>query len=369
MRVMTILGTRPEIIRLSRVIPALDAAFAHTLVHTGQNHAAGLSGAQFAALGVRAPDVWLGAAGASGAETIARVIAGADAALAAHRPDAVLILGDTDSALAAIAARRRGVPVFHMEAGNRAFDPRVPEEVNRRIVDHIAAVNLPYTRLARENLLREGLAPDAIIVTGSPLHEVIDWYRPQIEASSAVAGLGLAPGGYFAASAHRAENVDAPERLRALIDVLMAVAARAPVVLSVHPRTAARLEALGGVWPAGVRALEPMAWPDWMALCVGARAVLSDSGTLTEEAALMAWPAVALRDAHERPEGDECGVTILAGLRVERVLVALDLLAARTGPPPCPEDYRARDVSRKIVEIIAGRVDWAQRRAGRGIEP
>jgi UDP-N-acetylglucosamine 2-epimerase (non-hydrolysing) len=282
LRVATVLGTRPEIIRLSRVIAAFDAALDHVLVHTGQNHDPALDQVFFDELGIREPDHRLEVAAATPAESIARVIAGVDAVLAAATPDAVLILGDTNSALAAIAAKRRRIPVFHMEAGNRCFDERVPEEVNRRIVDHVADVNLPYSAIARENLLREGLPPDRVIVTGSPMREVLEHYRPRIDAADALARLGLAEHGYFLVSAHREENVDDAYRLRALYDLTVALADRhrLPVVVSTHPRTRARMEALGLADTAGggaVRFLRPFGFPDWIRLQLGARAVLSDS--------------------------------------------------------------------------------------------
>lgn len=364
LHVMTILGTRPEIIRLSRVIPALDAHFRHTLVHTGQNHDHALSQVFFDGLGLRAPDIWLGVAAATPGQAIANIIAGADAALAEHRPDAVLILGDTDSALAAIPAKRRGVPIFHMEAGNRAFDARIPEEVNRRIVDHIADVNLPYTQLARANLLREGIAPDSIIVTGSPMREVLDHNAPAFAASRVLADLALEPRGYFALSAHRAETVDVPDRLARLMDVADAVA-RAhglPLIVSTHPRTARALAALGRAPHPLVRLCPLFAYADWMRLQLDARAVLSDSGTLTEEASILGSLAIALRETHERPEGFEAGTMLMTGLSPERALEALALLATGRAAEAHP-DYAERDVSAKIVRILLSYTDWVRLRS------
>lgn len=363
LHVMTILGTRPEIIRLSRIIPALDAHFRHTLVHTGQNHDHALSQVFFDGLGLRAPDVWLGVAAPTPGQAIANVIAGADAALAKYQPDAVLILGDTDSALAAIPAKRRGVPIFHMEAGNRAFDARIPEEVNRRIVDHIADVNLPYTQLARANLAAEGIAPDSIIVTGSPMREVLEHNAPKFAASRILADLALEPRGYFALSAHRAETIDVPDRLARLMDVIDAVAhAHAlPLIVSTHPCTARALAALGRAPHPLVRLCPPFAYADWMRLQLDARAVLSDSGTLTEEASILGFPAIALRETHERPEGFESGTMLMTGLSPERALEALALLA--TVPSAAAHsDYAERDVSTKIVRILLSYTDWARRR-------
>ncbi len=366
LHVMTILGTRPEIIRLSRIIPALDAAFRHTLVHTGQNHNPRLNGIFFDELGLRAPDVRLDVAADSPAGAVAKVIAGTDAALAEHAPDAVLILGDTNSALAAYAAKRRHIPIFHMEAGNRAFDPRVPEEVNRRLVDHLADVNLPYTQLARANLLREGIAPDSIVVTGSPLREVLDHYAPQIAASRVLGDLGLEPRGYYALSAHREETVDDPAALARLLGLLDALgtAHGLPMILSTHPRTAARLAAMGATPHPLVRLCAPFGFADWVRLQCDARAVLSDSGTLTEEAALLGFPAIALRDANERPEGFEEGTLIQTGLSVGRVLNGLAVFAAPgSAAMRAPADYAPANVSAKIVRILLSMTDWARRRA------
>lgn len=370
LRVATVLGTRPEIIRLSRVIAAFDAALDHVLVHTGQNHDPALDRVFFDELAIRAPDHRLDVAAATPAESIGRVIAGVDAVLAQARPDAVLILGDTNSALSAIAAKRRRIPVFHMEAGNRCFDDRVPEEINRRIVDHVADVNLPYSAIARANLLREGLPPDRVIVTGSPMREVLDHYRPRIDASDVLARLGLAERGYFLVSAHREENVDAPERLRALYDLLAGLADRhgRPVVVSTHPRTRARMQALelpdvaaGGA----VRFLPPFGFPDWIRLQVGAHVVLSDSGTITEESTLLGFPALNLRDAHERPEGLEEGGPMLVGLdaaRVAQALRVLDLQPRGPGAWARPvHDYEARDVSQKVLRIVVGYTGYVNR--------
>lgn len=370
LRVATVLGTRPEIIRLSRVIAAFDEALDHVLVHTGQNHDPALDSVFFDELGIRAPDHRLDVAAATPAESIARVIAGVDGVLAATAPDAVLILGDTNSALAAIAAKRRRIPVFHMEAGNRCFDDRVPEEVNRRIVDHIADVNLPYSAIARENLLREGLPPDRVIVTGSPMREVLEHHRARIDASDALVRLGLAEHGYFLVSAHREENVDDPARLRALYGLLVGLADAhgLPVVVSTHPRTRARMEALGLADTAAggaVRFLRPFGFPDWVRLELGARAVLSDSGTITEESTILGFPALNLRDAHERPEGLEEGGPMLVGLDADRVALALRVLARQPRGPGAwarpVHDYEARDVSGKVLRIVVGYTGYVNR--------
>ena len=367
MKVMTIVGTRPEIIRLSRVIPALDAAFDHVLVHTGQNHDRELNAIFFEELEVRAPDFDLGAAGDTPSETIAGVIRGADRLLALECPDAVLVLGDTDSCLAALAAKRRQIPVFHMEAGNRCFDERVPEEINRRIVDHFADINLPYSSIAREYLLAEGLPADRIIKTGSPLFEVLNHYRPLIDQSDILARLDVEPGKYFLASVHRAENVDSDERIRRVAECLAAVAEsyEQPILVSTHPRTRKRIEALGLEFHAQVRLLQPFGFLDYNALQLNARAVISDSGSISEESAILGFPAINLRDSHERPEAMEEAVVTMTGLSSERLLQALSILddgRGRNAPPPrLPADYSVPDVSAKIVTIILSYTDYVRR--------
>lgn len=360
---MTIVGTRPEVIRLSRVTAALDRDTDHVLVHTGQNHDRGLNAIFFEELGLRAPDYDLGAAGETPAETIGRVIMATDQILAIERPDAVLILGDTDSALAAIAAKRRQIPVFHMEAGNRCFDERVPEEINRRIADHIADINLPYSSIAREYLLAEGLPPDRVIKTGSPLFEVIGHYRLKIEQSDALSRLGLESGRYFLVSAHRAENVDCDDRIRLLADTLTAIAERfdEPILVSTHPRTRKRIEALKLAFHPSVRLLEPFGFLDYCALQLNARAVLSDSGSISEESAILGFSAINLRDAHERPEAMEQAVVMMTGLDPGRVLLGLEVLAAQQMRPQLPADYGVPDVSDKVVRIILSYTDYVRR--------
>jgi UDP-N-acetylglucosamine 2-epimerase (non-hydrolysing) len=363
MKVMTILGTRPEIIRLSRVIPALDRHTEHVLVHTGQNYDHELNQIFFDDLRLRAPDHILDVAGASAAETMGRVIIAADTVLAAEAPDALLILGDTNSALSAIAAKRRRIPIFHMEAGNRCFDERVPEEINRRIVDHIADINLPYSAIARDYLVAEGIPADRVIKTGSPMYEVLSHYRPGIDASDVHHRLGVEPGHYAVVSCHREENVDSDERLRRLADMLGTVAGLhdEPILISAHPRTRKRIEALGLAFDPRVRVMKPLGFLDYNALQLHARAVLSDSGTISEEAAILGFPALNIRDAHERPEAMEEAVAMLVGLDRERVLQGLAILAARTAPPRLPADYAVPDLSEKIVRLILSYADYVRR--------
>jgi len=366
---MTIVGTRPEIIKMSRVIAELDRHTDHLLVHTGQNFDYELSEVFFRELGIRRPDRFLEAAGETAAETIGHVIMRTDALLVRERPDAVVLYGDTNSCLAVIAAKRRRIPVFHLEAGNRSFDQRVPEEVNRRIVDHTSDVNLPLTEHARRYLLAEGLRPETVIKIGSPMPEVIAAHRAQVESSDVLARMGLPDGGYFLVSAHREENVDEPERLAMLLDVLGALVERhgRPVIVSTHPRTRLRLAAREGEpLSEHICLLPPFGFYDYLHLQQHARCVLSDSGTLTEEAALLGFPGVMLREAHERPEGMDAGVVVMAGLRRERVLQAVDLVVAQHaagGPRSAVPDYGDLDVSRKVVRVILSYVDYVRRTA------
>jgi UDP-N-acetylglucosamine 2-epimerase len=368
LKVMTIVGTRPELIRLSRTIALLDRHCSHVLVHTGQNYDRELNQVFFDELGIRAPDHYLNAAAATPAATIGQVIALSDQALERERPDAVLILGDTNSSLAAIAAKRRKVPIFHMEAGNRCFDMRVPEEINRRIVDHVADVNLAYSQIARDYLLREGLPPDRVIVTGSPMREVLEHYRERIEASDVLARLGLDAHGYFLVSAHREENVDDPARLQALVRMLESLAAdhAMPVVVSTHPRTRSRLEAQGLAGSDAVRFLKPFGFLDWVKLQTRANAVLSDSGTITEEASILDFRALNLRDVHERPEGFEEAAVMMVGLDYDRVRDGLRVLedqprgGHRLLRPV--RDYLPDNVSHKVLRIIVSYTDYVDRR-------
>ena len=360
---MTIVGTRPEVIRLSRVMAALDSATDHVLVHTGQNHDRELNAIFFEELELRAPDYDLGIAGETPAETVGRVIVGVDQVLAMECPDAVLVLGDTDSCLAAIAAKRRRIPVFHMEAGNRCFDERVPEEINRRIVDHTADINLPYSSIAREYLLAEGFPADRVVKTGSPLFEVLNHYRKKIDRSKVLKQLGVQSGGYFLVSAHRAENVDSDERITVLAEILSAVAERynKPILVSTHPRTRKRIDALRLEFHPLVQLLKPFGFIDYSALQLNAHAVLSDSGSISEESAILGFPAINIRDAHERPEAMEQAVVMMTGLGPDRALQALEILAAQERRPLSPADYTVPDVSEKVVRIILSYTDYVRR--------
>ncbi|MSQ71290.1 MAG: UDP-N-acetylglucosamine 2-epimerase (non-hydrolyzing) [Betaproteobacteria bacterium] len=367
MKVMTIVGTRPEIIKLCCVIRELDRAVQHVLVHTGQNYDYELNQIFFDGLGLRKPDRFLDAAGGSVAETIANVIAKTDAVMAEEQPDALLLLGDTNSCLAAIAAKRRKIPIFHMEAGNRSFDERVPEEVNRRIVDHVSDINMPYTEHARRYLLAEGIRPETVIRTGSPMKQVLASQRDAIKGSLALTEHGLEPGRYFVTSIHREENVESDLRFGQLLDSLGAVAARydMPIIASTHPRTRKRLEGMPGRQPKGIRFLKPLGFADYIKLQQHAYCVLSDSGTLTEESSILGFPAVMLREAHERPEGMDEGTLVMSGTRAERVLDAVALITDRharkdrvTRPVP---DYDVDDVAAKVVNIILSYTDYVNR--------
>ena len=364
LKVVTVVGTRPEIIRLSRVMAALDEATEHLIVHTGQNFDYELSEVFFEEMGLRRPDRFLEAAGGSPAEMIGKAIIAADEVFAADKPDALLVLGDTNSSLTVIPAKRRRIPIFHMEAGNRCFDQRVPEETNRRIVDHTADVNLPYSSIARAYLLAEGLPPDRIIKTGSPMLEVLNHYRPGIEASDAVGRLGLAPGRYFLVSAHREETIDSDRQIARLAETLAAVgqAYDEPILVSTHPRTRKRIEALGLTFDPRVRLLKPFGFFDYNALQLKARAVLSDSGTISEESAILGFAALNLREAHERPEAMEEAAVMMTGLSPDRVLQGLAILGRQAGRRVrLPADYDAPDVSAKVVRIILSYTDYVRR--------
>ena len=366
MKVVTFVGTRPEIIRLSRVIAALDTHCDHVLVHTGQNYDYELNEIFFADLSIRKPDHFLDAAGQSSAETIGNVIARADGLLREIMPQAVLILGDTNSSLAAISAKRLKIPVFHMEAGNRCFDQRVPEEINRKIVDHISDINLTYSAIARENLLREGLPADMVIRTGSPMMEVLDHYRGRIDASRILTGLDLEPHKYFVVSTHREENVDRKENLLKIAGILGDLADRYgfPVILSTHPRTQKRIDEWGIAFHPSVRLAKPFGFSDYIALQRSAFAVLSDSGTITEESAILNFPALNLRETHERHEGMEEASVMMVGLNVDRVRQALDVLATQARGAErtlrIPADYDAPNVSQKVLRIILSYVDYVK---------
>ena len=371
LKVMTIVGTRPEIIRLSRVIDKLDQHCEHVLVHSGQNYDYELNEVFFSDLGIRKPDAFLEAAGATAAETIGQVIVAADRVLQKYEPEALLLLGDTNSCLAVIAAKRRKIPIFHMEAGNRCFDFRVPEEINRRIVDHTSDINLTYSEIAREYLLREGLPPDQVIKTGSPMREVIEYYRAGVAASSVLPRLELTERQYFLVSSHREENVDSPQNLQRLFDVLNAVAQQygQPVIVSTHPRTRKRMDAMGLSAHPLVQFHKPFGFLDYIRLQTEARAVLSDSGTITEESSILNFPALNLREVHERPEGFEEAAVMFVGLDVDRVLQGLDVLASQSRGEQralrMVADYTPDNVSDKIVRIILSYTDFVNKKVWR----
>ena len=367
MKVVTVVGTRPEIIRLSRVMAALDEHCEHILVHTGQNYDYELNQIFFDDLGIRKPDFFLNAAGASGAETIGNVIIAVDRVLAEVNPEALLVLGDTNSCMAVIPAKRRKIPTFHMEAGNRCFDMRVPEEINRRIVDHTADINLTYSTIARDYLLREGLPPDMVIKTGSPMFEVLQYYRPGIEASDVLERLGLEAGKFFVVSAHREENIDSDKNFLKLVDVLNEVAAHFgyPVIVSTHPRTQKRVDALGITFHENVRLLKPLGFKDYNKLQLESKAALSDSGTINEESSILNFPALNLREAHERPEGMEEAAVLMVGLEVERVMQGLQLLDSQERGTDrtlrLVADYSMPNVAAKVVRIIHSYRDYVMR--------
>jgi UDP-N-acetylglucosamine 2-epimerase (non-hydrolysing) len=367
LKVMTIVGTRPEIIRLSRVMEKLDRYCQHILVHTGQNYDYELNKIFFDELGLRAPDYYLDASGETAIATVGSVLTKLDPLLESQRPDAVLLLGDTNSCLAVIAAKRRKIPIFHMEAGNRCFDARVPEENNRRVVDHLSDINLPYSDIARECLLREGLPPDRTIKTGSPMFEVLHYYRPKIEASTVLQRLKLEPRRYFVVSSHREENVDSPAQLAKLVTVLNGLSQhfKDRIIVSTHPRTRKRLDAAGVTLNRLVELMKPLGFPDYVALQCNAKAVLSDSGTISEESAILNFPALNIRDAHERPEAMEEGSVMLTGLDAERVFHGLKILADQPRGEErllrLPADYQMPNVSDKVLRIIVSYTDYVNR--------
>jgi len=369
LKVMTVVGTRPEIIRLSRVLASLDTYCDHILVHTGQNYDYELNQVFFDDLGVRKPDFFLDSAadGGGAAQTIGNLIIGVDRVLAEVQPEAMLVLGDTNSCLAVIPAKRRKVPIFHMEAGNRCFDLRVPEETNRRIVDHTADVNLTYSTIARDYLLREGLSPDLVIKTGSPMYEVLTHYRPRIDASDVLTRLDLNEGGYFVVSAHREENIESPQSFAKLVNVLNTVAEdyKLPVIVSTHPRTQKRIDATGSTFHPLVRLLKPLGFHDYVKLQVSARAVLSDSGTINEESSILNFPALNLREAHERPEGMEEAAVMMVGLELDRVCQGLAILSSQPRGEArslrLVADYSMPNVAEKVVRIIHSYTDYVNR--------
>lgn len=369
LKVMSVVGTRPEIIRLSRVLAALDRHCEHILVHTGQNYDYELNQVFFDDLGVRKPDHFLdSAAGSRGAaHTIGNLIISVDQVLADVAPEAMLVLGDTNSCLSVIPAKRRKIPIFHMEAGNRCFDQRVPEETNRRIVDHTADINLTYSTIARDYLLREGLPPDQVIKTGSPMYEVLKHYLPRIESSEVLRRLGLQEQEYFVVSAHREENIDSDRAFAKLVSVLNALATDydVPVIVSTHPRTQKRVDASSTTFHPNVRLLKPLGFLDYVKLQTSARAVLSDSGTINEESSILNFPALNLREAHERPEGMEEAAVMMVGLEVDRVRQGLSILASQPrGAQRVLElvaDYANPNVSEKVVRIIHSYTDYVRR--------
>lgn len=368
LKVMTIVGTRPELIKMSRVMAELDAHTQHILVHTGQNYDYELNQLFFEELGIRKPDHFLNAVGENAAQTIGQVIIKADEVMAQENPDAVLFYGDTNSCLAVISAKRRKIPVFHMEAGNRCFDQRVPEELNRKVLDHLSDINLVLSEHARRYLIAEGVRPETIMKTGSHMREVLDYYMPKILASDVLGRLGLTAGRYFLVSAHREENVDVPENLRDLLDSLNALAETYsfPVIVSTHPRTRNRLDALdAGPLNPLIRFAKPFGFFDYNKLQMEAYCVVSDSGTITEEASLLNLPAVTIRNAHERPEGMDVGTLIMTGLKKNRVLDAVKVVVAqhdrnaRTIQPVA--DYDSGAVSKQVLRIVLSYTEYVNR--------
>lgn len=366
-KVATIIGTRPEIIRLSRVMAALDRYVDHVIIHTGQNYDYELNQIFFEDLEIRKPDYFLDASGKNAAETIGLVISSSNELLAEINPDAVLILGDTNSCLAAIAAKRRKIPVFHMEAGNRCFDQRVPEEINRKIIDHISDVNLPYSSISREYLLREGLPPDRIIKTGSPLFEVLHYYLPKIKASDVLKRLGLQERDYFVVSSHREENIDFHEQFEKLIRMLNGLSEHfgKRIIVSTHPRTRKMIDEMVVKLKPGVVLMKPLGFCDYVQLQTHAVATLSDSGTITEESSILNFPALNIRNAHERPEGMEEGAVMMTGLEFDRILEGLAILESQGRGEECilrvVQDYQYPNVSEKIVRIIMSYTDYINR--------
>ncbi|WP_092939239.1 UDP-N-acetyl glucosamine 2-epimerase [Paracidovorax wautersii] len=367
LKVLTVVGTRPEIIRLSRVMARLDENCDHVLIHTGQNYDYELNQVFFDDLGVRKPDHFLGTAGANAAQTIGNLISAVDAVLDREKPEAMLVLGDTNSCLSVIPAKRRKIPIFHMEAGNRCFDQRVPEETNRRIVDHTSDINLTYSSIAREYLLREGLPPDMVIKTGSPMYEVLTHYRMRIDASNILTRLGLERRKFFVVSTHREENIESEINFGKLVNILNTIAEDSglPVIVSTHPRTMKRVEATGASFHSGVRLLKPLGFHDYVHLQLSAKATLSDSGTINEESSILNFPALNLREAHERPEGMEEAAVMMVGLNVERVCQGLAVLASQPSADTRllrqVSDYSMPNVSDKVLRIILSYTDYVNR--------
>ena len=368
LKVMTIVGTRPELIKMSRVITEFDKYTEHVLVHTGQNYDYELNQVFFDDLGIRKPDHFLEAVGDNVAQTIGRVIEKADAVMEAEKPDALLLYGDTNSCLAVLAAKRRKIPVFHMEAGNRCFDQRVPEELNRKVLDHLSDINMVLTEHARRYLIAEGIRPETIIKTGSHMREVLDHYMPKIEKSDVLQRLNLVSGNYFIVSAHREENVDTPQNLYDLVDTLNALAAEydVPVIVSTHPRTQKRLYSLElGALNSHIRFLRPFGFCDYIKLQMEALCVVSDSGTITEESSLLNLPAITIRYAHERPEGMDVGTLIMSGLKRHGVLEAVRVILGQHDRGRCAiqsvQDYEGGSVSKKVLRVVLSYTDYVNR--------
>jgi UDP-N-acetyl-L-fucosamine synthase len=367
LKVMTVVGTRPEIIRLSRVIVKLDEYADHKIVHTGQNYDYELNKIFFDDLCIRKPDIFLNAAGSNSAETIGNIIIAVDRVLDKVKPEALLVLGDTNSCMSVLPAKRRKIPVFHMEAGNRCFDQRVPEEINRRIVDHTADINLTYSSIAREYLLREGISPDMVIKTGSPMNEVLNHYREGIEGSDVLERLNIEVGRYFAVSVHREENVDTDKNFKKLVKMLNEIAEYfdLPVNVSTHPRTKKRIVATEAKFHKNIKLLKPLGFKDYNKLQISSKAVLSDSGTISEESSILNYPALNIREAHERPEGMEEASVMMVGLEVERVIQALSILESQPHSKKRllrkVEDYNMPNVSDKVVRIIYSYTDYVNR--------
>ena len=369
LKVLTVLGTRPEIIRLSRVITALDQYCEHILVHTGQNYDYELNQVFFDDLGLRKPDYFLGSAegSLSAANTIGNIITAVDSILVEINPDAILVLGDTNSSLSVIPAKRRQIPVFHMEAGNRCFDQRVPEETNRRIVDHTSDINLTYSTIARDYLIREGFPPDQIIKTGSPMYEVLHHYMPQIKSSDVLRRLDLKEKQFFVVSSHREENIESDKNFFKLVDILNSLANKfdMPVMVSTHPRTQNRIDKSGAEFHPLVRLLKPLGFHDYVNLQINAYVVLSDSGTINEESSILNFPALNLRDAHERPEGMEEAAVMMVGIELERVLQGIEILESQSRRHErslrLVSDYDAPNVSEKVLRIIHSYTDFVNR--------
>jgi len=367
LKIMTIVGTRPEIIKLSRIMAELDKYTQHIIVHTGQNYDYELNQIFFDDMGIRKPDYFLNTVGSTTAQTIANIIIKSDETLAKEQPDAVLLYGDTNSCLSVISAKRRKIPIFHMEAGNRCFDERVPEELNRKIVDHLSDINLPLTEHARRYLLAEGLRPETVIKCGSTMHEILQYYRNDIQSSRILQLLGLKCGEYFVLSAHREENIDSAENFNDLIQTLIDLSNKYSkrIIFSTHPRTMKKIQELpDGTLPSLVEVIKPLGFSDYICLQVHAFCTISDSGTITEESSLLGFPAITIRNSHERPEGMDDGVLIMSGLKTERVIDSINIITkqfAEVGLLNHVTDYEAEHVSMKVVRIIQSYTDYINR--------